>query len=66
MNPFLQSAKYDPDAVYIKMYIPELKDTPVKQIHKGTWDPEVTKYTLPIVDQKAASAHTVAIWRKNA
>jgi len=63
MNPFLQSANYDPDAVYIKTYIPELKDIPSKNIHKGIWDPEKTKYTLPIIDQKAASAKAVSIWR---
>jgi len=64
MNPFLQSDKYDPDATYIKKWIPELKDIQSKDIHKGIWDPETTKYTKPIIDQKAASAKTVETWRK--
>jgi deoxyribodipyrimidine photo-lyase len=64
MNPFLQSDKYDPDATYIKKWIPELKDIQSKDIHKGIWDPEVTKYTKPIIDQKAASAKAVETWKK--
>ena len=32
-NPYLQSAKFDKEAVFIKSVIPELKDVNVKQIH---------------------------------
>jgi deoxyribodipyrimidine photo-lyase len=32
-NPWLQSIEHDPDAEYIKKWIPELKDVPVKAIH---------------------------------
>ncbi|MDD2887213.1 MAG: deoxyribodipyrimidine photo-lyase [Aliarcobacter sp.] len=32
-NPYLQSAKFDKDAIFIKSVIPELKDVPAKQIH---------------------------------
>ena len=32
-NPILQSQKFDPDAEYIKRWLPELKDIPAKQIH---------------------------------
>jgi deoxyribodipyrimidine photo-lyase len=47
-NPWLQSAKFDPQGVYIKTYVPELKDIPAKQLH----DPEGHRgnYPLPIVD----------------
>lgn len=53
LNPFLQSEKYDPDAVYIKKWIPELKDVPAKIIHK--WDKthidyDKIDYPAPIVD----------------
>jgi deoxyribodipyrimidine photo-lyase len=40
-NPILQSERYDPDCVYIKKYIPELKDIEPEGIH----DP--LKYDLP-------------------
>jgi deoxyribodipyrimidine photo-lyase len=53
LNPFLQSAKYDPDAEYIKKWVPELADVPAKDIHK--WDKthneyENVDYPAPIVD----------------
>ena len=36
MNPWIQSAKFDPDAEYIKRWVPELASVPPNQIHK--WD----------------------------
>lgn len=36
MNPWIQSAKADPDAEYIKRWVPELADVAPKEIHK--WD----------------------------
>lgn len=59
MNPWIQSAKFDKDAEYIKKWVPELNDVPAKDIHK--WDSAYTKpeyknvYIKPIVnyyDQK--------------
>ena len=35
-NPFTQSENYDPDAEYIKKWLPELKDIPAKHLHQ--WD----------------------------
>lgn len=48
-NPWLQSAKFDPQAEYIKTYIPELKDISAKEIHKPDGD-RGSKYPQPIVD----------------
>lgn len=53
LNPFLQSAKYDPDAEYIKKWVPELANVPAKDIHN--WDKkhneyEKVDYPAPIVD----------------
>lgn len=53
LNPFLQSAKYDPDAVYIKKWVPELRDVPPKDIHnweKKHTDYDDVDYLSPIVD----------------
>jgi deoxyribodipyrimidine photo-lyase len=54
-NPWTQSEKFDPDAEYIKYWIPELKDIPAKDLHN--WNVSHTKYTnsnikypKPIVD----------------
>ncbi len=52
-NPWLQSKKFDPEARYIKKWIPELKNVPPEHIHH--WDvfhQEYSKvdYPAPIVD----------------
>lgn len=54
-NPWSQGKDHDPDAKYIKKWVPELKDVPVKAIHK--WDECWTLfrgcgYPKPIVDYK--------------
>ena len=36
MNPWIQSSKFDPDAEYIKRWVPELTDVSPNEIHK--WD----------------------------
>jgi len=41
-NPWLQSEEHDPECEYIKKWIPELKDVPIKDIHN--WETEFTKY----------------------
>jgi deoxyribodipyrimidine photo-lyase len=53
-NPF-QSDKYDPEAIYIKKWIPELENVTPKHIHK--WSSSIkelydTSYPSPIVDHK--------------
>ncbi|QSX34568.1 deoxyribodipyrimidine photo-lyase [Shewanella avicenniae] len=58
-NPMTQSEKFDPDASFIRKYVPEVRDWPLKQIHH----PEsrvnghlfaVSDYPTPIVDHSAA------------
>lgn len=52
-NPWTQSAEYDPDAEYIKRWLPELSDIQAKHLHQ--WDkfnsnyPDIL-YPKPIVD----------------
>lgn len=41
-NPFTQSENYDPDAEYIKKWLPELKDVPAKHLHE--WDKYCEEY----------------------
>jgi len=54
MNPWIQSAKFDRDAEFIKRWVPELKDVEAREIHR--WN-EFCKenggkdvYAKPIVD----------------
>jgi deoxyribodipyrimidine photo-lyase len=51
-NPWLQAKKFDPDAVYIKKWVPELKDLPAGEIHSlfKTTMSENINYPKPIVD----------------
>lgn len=44
MNVFIQGKKHDPNAEYIKRWIPELKDVPVKDIHK--WNVMYKNYSV--------------------
>lgn len=56
LNPSLQSKKYDPNATYIKRWVPELSAVPASDIHNWTNTnkkyPDV-KYPAPIVDYAA-------------
>ena len=51
-NPWLQSAKFDPDASYIKTWIPELKDISPSDLHNWhtSWIKYKHIYRKPIVD----------------
>jgi deoxyribodipyrimidine photo-lyase len=52
-NPWRQQETYDPDCEYIKKWIPELKDVPVKDILNWNekWsEHKNTKYPQPIID----------------
>ena len=61
-NPILQGEKFDPDGVYVRKYVPELKNLSSKYIHKP-WEapPEILSeadvrlgdnYPKPMVDLK--------------
>lgn len=52
-NPLLQSEKFDPEAKFIKKYLPELLAVSPKDIHTLNLD---WKYIQPIVDQKISAA----------
>lgn len=54
-NPWSQGKEHDPEAEYVKKWIPELREVPVKAIHK--WDEcwtlfRQSGYPKPIVDYK--------------
>jgi deoxyribodipyrimidine photo-lyase len=44
MNPWIQGMKFDPDAEFIKKWVPELRDVLAKDIHKWTTMHEDPKY----------------------
>lgn len=58
-NPMTQSEKFDPDASFIRQYVPEVAEWPLKQIHHPDTRLHgnlfaVSDYPLPIVDHSAA------------
>lgn len=65
-NPRLQSERFDPDGTYIKRFVPELKNVPLRYIHaphemtpleQVECGVEIGRdYPEPIVDHKMASA----------
>ena len=67
-NPFIQSKKFDDEAVYIKHWVPELKDVPAKDIHKW-FDPVIRQkykidYPAPIIDHTVASARATKVFKE--
>lgn len=57
-NPWLQQKKFDPECVYIKEWVPELKKIDPRVIHNWFKDtsPHIANYPRPMVDHKKESA----------
>lgn len=66
MNPFRQSVRFDPDAEYIKKWVPELRDVPAKAIHQ--WETAHSQfdadYPAPIVKVSKARERAKAVYKK--
>lgn len=60
-NPTLQGKRWDPDGVYIRKWIPELRNVPTREIHAPTHSPLLNTYPAPIVDH--ASQRIIALDR---
>lgn len=66
-NPYLQSKTHDPDCIYIKQWVPELKDVPPKDIHnwENTWmNYKDIGYGKPIVDYAKQKDLALAMYKK--
>jgi deoxyribodipyrimidine photo-lyase len=62
-NPWLQSAKFDPDATYIKTFVPELRDAPAEVIHDPEADRSSWNYPPPMVDHRAQKEKALALFK---
>jgi deoxyribodipyrimidine photo-lyase len=65
-NPWNQQKKFDPKCVYIKKWIPELREFPSKTIHK--WYEEkyragCREYPAPMTEHKAAATEALRAYR---
>lgn len=66
MNPFVNTVNYDPQCEYIKKWIPELKNIPIKDILK--WDNACQnckdiKYPCPIVDIHKMMKKSISMYK---
>lgn len=66
LNPWLQARRFDPHALYIKRWVPELAPYPPSLIH--SWEvayPDVINcpYPAPMVCHKVASQHVLQLYR---
>lgn len=55
-SPWLQAKRYDPDCIYIKRYVPELRNVPARMILNWERESSVTKidgYPAPMVSHSA-------------
>lgn len=68
-NPYHQSEEVDEDAIYIKTWIPELRDVPAKEIHN--WDKYCSNYNgnknkihypAPIVDYSVQKEKAIEMY----
>ncbi|KAI9888514.1 MAG: hypothetical protein M1814_006848 [Vezdaea aestivalis] len=67
-NPLLQSEKFDPEGVYIRKWVPELKDVKGKPIHepyaRGAGSKIKGGYPKPCVVHKESRDTTLAAYKK--
>jgi deoxyribodipyrimidine photo-lyase len=69
MNPWIQSAKYDKDCVYIKKWVPELANVEPRDIHKwyimcNDTKYHKTRYYTPIVDYDEQKKKMLELYKK--
>ncbi len=65
-NPWLQQKKFDPEAKYIKAYIPELNHLTAKEIHNLISGPRPKGYPYPIVDHDKERHVALALYKVKA
>lgn len=62
-NPWLQQQKFDPDAVYIKRWLPELAALPAKRLHRWYESGDAAIYPLPMVDHAEQSRRCKSLYQ---
>lgn len=63
-NPWSQQKKLDPECVYIKKWIPEIKNLTPKIIHNWyTNHPDFSIYIKPIVDHSIEAKKAISLYR---
>jgi deoxyribodipyrimidine photo-lyase len=65
-NPYLQSIKFDKEALYIKQYVPELKEVEAKNLHKEEYllAHDIEGYPKPMLMHKKAAKIAIESFKK--
>ncbi|ELZ25094.1 deoxyribodipyrimidine photolyase [Halosimplex carlsbadense 2-9-1] len=69
-NPMTQGERYDPDAEYIREYVPELRDVPADAIHEwheldqGRREMLAPEYPAPIVDHSQRREQAIDMFER--
>lgn len=63
-NPTLQGQKFDPEGVYVRQWIPELKDVETRWIHQPWLSGKKLAYPQPLVDHDSAKKEALKIYRE--
>jgi deoxyribodipyrimidine photo-lyase len=69
-NPMTQGERYDPDAEYIREYVPELKGVPADAIHswheldRGRREMLAPDYPAPVVDHSERREEAIAMFER--
>ncbi len=66
-NPYLQSKRFDPKALYIKRWLPQLKDIDAKHLHDETYlcDHHIIDYSKPMLLHKTAAKIAIEAFKNN-
>lgn len=66
-NPYLQSKKFDKDALYIKKWLPELLHVEAKYIHDEVYllKNELKNYLKPMIEHNEASKMAVILFKNS-
>ena len=64
-NPYIQSKKFDKDALFIKKVMPFLKDVPSKQLHDiNGFDYKKYGYIKPMVDVSLSRKKAISLFKR--
>ena len=65
-NPWTQGEKFDPKAVYIKKWVPELEDVDAKDIHHwdNTWENYDVDYPAPMIDYNKQRERGLSMYKR--
>jgi deoxyribodipyrimidine photo-lyase len=64
-NPIIQGEKFDPNGDYVRRFVPELANVPVKYIHRPWESPYAIKnYPAPLIKHEAARERALAAYKE--